>query len=61
MALTCLLIGAKMEQPKHPNFMNMINALEDLNGDKCKKEDLVNLEETILRHFGFDFNFTGPK
>jgi len=41
--------------------MNMINALEDLNGDKCKKEDLVNLEEKILRLFGFDFNFNGPK
>jgi len=41
--------------------MNMINALEDLNGDKCKKEDLVNLEEKILRLLGFDFNFNGPK
>ncbi len=61
MALACLLIGAKLEQPKHPNFMNMINALEDLNGDKCKKEDLVNLEEKILRLLGFDFNFNGPK
>jgi len=61
LALTCLLIGAKLEQPKHPNFMNMINALEDLNGDKCKKEDLVNLEEKILRLLGFDFNFNGPK
>lgn len=39
----------------------MINALEDLNGDKCKKEDLVELEEKILRLLGFDFNFTGPK
>ena len=41
--------------------MNMINALEDLNGDKCKKEDLVELEEKILRLLGFDFNFNGPK
>ena len=39
----------------------MINALEDLNGDKCKKEDLVELEEKILRLLGFDFNFNGPK
>ena len=61
MALACLLIGAKLEQPKHPNFMNMINALEDLNGDKCKKDDLVELEEKILRLLGFDFNFNGPK
>lgn len=41
--------------------MNMINALEDLNGDKCRKEDLVELEEKILRLLGFDFNFNGPK
>ena len=41
--------------------MNMINALEDLNGEKVKKDDLVQLEEKILRHLGFDFNFNGPK
>ena len=61
LALACLLIGAKLEQPKHPNFMNMINALEDLNGEKVKKDELVLLEEKVLRHLGFDFNFNGPK
>ena len=61
LALAALLIGAKLEQPKHPNFMNMINALEDLNGEKVKKDELVLLEEKVLRHLGFDFNFNGPK
>lgn len=41
--------------------MNMIVALEDINGEKCKKQDLVDLEEKILRKFNFDFNFNGPK
>jgi hypothetical protein len=38
----------------------MINALEDLNGEKVKKDELVLLEEKMLRHLGFDFNFPGP-
>lgn len=61
LALTCLLIGAKLEQPNYPNFNNMIYALKDLNGDKVTREELIEQEQKILRKFGFDFNFVGPK
>lgn len=61
LAVTCLLIGAKLEQPNYPNFNNMIYALEDVNGDILKREDLIHLEQKILRQFAFDFNFVGPK
>jgi len=39
----------------------MIYALEDVNGDIVKREELIDLESKILRQFGFDFNFVGPK
>jgi len=39
----------------------MIYALNDVNGDTVKREDLIDLEQKILRQFGFDFNFVGPK
>lgn len=61
LALACLLIGAKLEQPNYPNFNNMIYALEELNGDKVTREELIRQESVILRQFGFDFNFVGPK
>jgi len=44
LAVTCLLIGAKLEQPNYPNFNNMIYALEDVNGDIVKREDIIDLE-----------------
>ena len=39
----------------------MIYALNDLNGDTVEREDLIELEQQILRQLGFDFNFVGPK
>ena len=55
---TCLIIAAKFEQPKKPDFYNMINALIDLRGKVVSKEDIVLMEEEIVLQFGFDFNFS---
>ena len=60
LAVVSLLIAAKLEQPKHPNFQNMIMAFEDLNGERLDPKELLDLEEKILVQLGFDFNFTGP-
>ena len=45
LATTCLLMGAKLSQPIQPRFVNMINAVKNLNGEKIKKQDIINLEE----------------
>lgn len=55
---TCLIIAAKFEQPKKPDFYNMINALVDLRGKVIAKDDIVLMEEEIILQFGFDFNFS---
>lgn len=55
---TCLIIAAKFEQPKKPDFYNMINALIDLRGKVVTKDDIVLMEEEIVLQFGFDFNFS---
>ena len=55
---TCLIIAAKFEQPKKPDFYNMINALIDLRGKVVTKDDIVLMEQEIVLQFGFDFNFS---
>ena len=45
---TCLIIAAKFEQPKKPDFNNMINALIDLQGIIISFEDIVEMEQTII-------------
>ena len=55
---TCLIIAAKFEQPKKPDFYNMINALIDLRNKVITKDDIVLMEQQIILQFGFDFNFS---
>jgi len=57
---TCLLIAAKFEQPKKPDFINMTNAFKELKGKVILKEDLIKMEKRILIQFGFDFNLPNP-
>jgi len=57
---TCLLIAAKFEQPKKPDFINMTNAYKELKGIVILKEDLIKMEKRILTQFGFDFNLPNP-
>lgn len=42
---TCLLIAAKFEQPKKPDFQNMVYALQELKGAQVTKGALIALEQ----------------
>lgn len=42
---TCLLIAAKFEQPKKPDFQNMVYALHEMKGVKVSKKALVQQEQ----------------
>lgn len=42
---TCLLIAAKFEQPKKPDFFNMVYAIQELKGISVEKEKLIELEQ----------------
>lgn len=55
---TCLIIAAKFEQPKKPDFYNMINALIDVRNKVITKDDIILMEQQIVLQFGFDFNFS---
>lgn len=45
---TCLIIAAKFEQPKKPDFYNMINALIDLRNKVITKDDIILMEQQIV-------------
>ena len=53
----CVLLAAKLEQPKKPDFLSMTNALYKINEVSITVESLVELELQVLAQLGFDFNF----
>ena len=48
LAVVCILMAAKMEQPISPSFNRMILLLYENHKIKLKKADILNLEEKIL-------------
>lgn len=55
LATTALLIAAKIEQPISPSFNRMINLLPESRKARIVKEDLIDLEENIVKALDFDF------
>ena len=53
LAVICILMAAKMEQPISPSFNRMILLLYENHKIKLKKVDLLDLEEKILRTLEF--------
>ena len=49
MAITAVLIAAKIEQPFSPNFQRMINILPFDQQLVIKKNDLVKLEHDVVK------------
>ena len=47
-AVCCLLIAAKLEEPKNPSFNNMCKLLEKLEVVKVKKNTICIIESQIL-------------
>lgn len=60
LAATCILIGAKMEEPRHPCFNNVIGYLESEEQYGITIKRLKNQEAQILVQLSFDFNVCGP-
>ena len=53
LAVVCMLMAAKMEQPISPSFNRMILLLYENHKIKLKKDNIINLEEKILRTLEF--------
>ena len=53
LAVSCLLIAAKLEEPKTPSFQNMCQLLERLDLVKIKKDTLNEIESKIMLALDF--------
>jgi hypothetical protein len=60
LAISSLLLAAKLEQPISPSFSKMINLIPDDERKNLTKEILIDLEGDILIRLGFDFNYPCP-
>ncbi len=60
LAVICILMAAKLEQPISPSFSKMISLLSVDEQKFVNKQSLIDLEAQILIKLGFDFNFPGP-
>ena len=60
LAVICILMAAKLEQPISPSFSRMISLLSADEQKFVNKQSLIDLEAQILIKLGFEFNFPGP-
>ena len=60
LTVTTLLLAAKVEQPIEPSFNRVITYLEKLHATTIKKQQIVDLEEKILRALNFELLYVSP-
>ena len=60
LAVTCILIAAKMEQPKCPSFGNMVGLLLVRHNVRIEGRELIRMEERILLALEFDLQAVTP-
>ena len=52
--MTCLLIAAKLEEDTVPSYHNMIRIFKELDNKNIKKQEIVDLEESIGKTLDFN-------
>lgn len=57
LAVTSLLLAAKIEQPISPSFKMMMELLSDRDLKRITVDKIADLEAEILTRFGFDLHF----
>ena len=60
LAVTCLLIAAKIEEPISPSFIRMINILDAKHSVKLRGKRIRQLESEILRTLDFSLRTVSP-
>ena len=53
-------MSAKLEQPISPSFNRMIRLVEDEWGIKIGKDELIDLEEKVIRTLDYSLHYTCP-
>ena len=60
LAIVSILMAAKLEQPIQPSFNRMVKLVAEQWDVKLTREDLLDLEESIIRTLDFDLRSVGP-
>lgn len=60
LAVTSLILAAKIEQPISPSIIMMLGHLEERDLKRVDEERVKDLEAQILTAFGFDLHIVGP-
>ena len=60
LALTCLLVSAKISEHLRPKFELMNDLLISSYGIKVDREDFLSLEKDLLIQLSFDLQFVSP-
>ena len=60
LSVTAILLAAKLEQPMQPSFRRLIAYLEKEHATTVERQEVVDLEENILRSFNFSMQYVSP-
>ena len=60
LAIISILMAAKLEQPIQPSFNRMVKLVADQWDVHLTRQDLLNLEESIIRTLDFDLRSVSP-
>ena len=60
LAIVCTLLACKLEQPVAPSFTRMVRLVQENWNLQIFKQDLIELEERIIKTLDFDLRFTSP-
>lgn len=60
LVVTSLLMAAKLNEPCTPNFANIVNMINGWQKDHMTIQDLVSLEEKIIKALEFDLTWATP-
>lgn len=60
LAIVCTLMSAKLEQPISPSFNRMIRLVEEEWNIHVLKEELIALEEKIIKSLDYELHYTCP-
>ena len=60
LAVICTLLAAKLEESISPSFIRMINLLNDQHEVLLDKQDLLDLEESVVRTLNFSLQHASP-
>ena len=60
LAITCTLMSAKLEQPISPSSNRMVRLVEDEWNIQIGKQELIDLEESIIKTLDYELHYTCP-